>query len=894
LEKTALWKEKVQFLLDPQNKEFLALPPDVRQEMEEILDEAEAEGRLEELMDTVQGEIRGSGVHPVGHALMGLAALRLDWRDEAQALLTSLCGKLEQDGQWEALGWAADQLLQGTGSRKAPGFLVRAAKEGGRGILPAGALDRAYEIFPDHHEIAYLKAQEARERGDEAGARDFLRESLPGFVQAKDAERLEEIYLELTGEADEELLRTLFVSARRLAVRHWKIAEPLLELVLAQIETRELAQEVWDALLGLLVKVPAAGDAIRRMMRQMAPKAFPEVTDVDEILMRSGLFDEKTSAEAAAKNLRTLLGYAPGYYVLHATWGVGRIQSNDGENLIIDFASKPGHRMSLSLAQRALQILPRDDLRVLESARREELERMVRENPAQVVYLALREAGGQATASALRKRLAGSVVPEGSWAGWWKEAKAAMEQHPLLDLSLAYKNTYRIREGEEGDEMPLPTLDRRRGVRTNLNLIRRFLEQYPDALERSRRQHGPILKQWLAEEKTRPEDRLLLGLFLRRVFGNQEDLRGVVREALRRGMEPAEVGDEEDQALVVRTGLEDPEVEAEAILFGLASRHASVRQPVMERLVQDGAEAERIFGELLHEPARHPLALLTVAQEVLKADEDRKPWPDPWEVAASLVQLVDTTTRDTIRRQALALLDPEGPLAERLRQRPAPDTARGRWALVLSQWRSSERSLFKIYDFVQAVGLQEVVEEVQADRSEATNVALERGRVSLEIHGIPMTRATYRALMEERDRVARALRTEIPQAIRKARELGDLRENAEYDAAKLKQAQETERLARINRTLQNAQIIEEMVLPQDVVGPGTEVVLEDTATGRREKLWILGEGDDRHGDEVVSVLSDLGRALLGHKAGDVVRVEGQVPQEIRIVEMRRRLPDAAA
>jgi transcription elongation factor GreA len=221
----------------------------------------------------------------------------------------------------------------------------------------------------------------------------------------------------------------------------------------------------------------------------------------------------------------------------------------------------------------------------------------------------------------------------------------------------------------------------------------------------------------------------------------------------------------------------------------------------------------------------------------------------------------------------------------------ASEATASRWLKIIMEWRSSERALFHIYSFLSAVGLDQAVNEAKTARSEATNRALLTGKVSLEIHGLPMTRTTYKKLQQERDDIAYSLRTDIPEALRKAREHGDLSENAEYDAAKLKQAQFTEQLGSINKRLQEAQIIEEISVPEGQAGPGTQVVLEETATGATESHWILGEGDDYFGGEVISVLAPLGKALLGRQQGDSVRVEGaDGSKEYRVLEVRRRLP----
>ncbi|MBD3333903.1 MAG: hypothetical protein GF355_00120 [Candidatus Eisenbacteria bacterium] len=896
MQETETWKEWIPLLVDPQNKEAMYLEPSVREAIAEILDQAEEEGRLFQLLDAVQEQFSGPGVHPAAHTLMGLANMRLERMPEAISMLTSVCNRLEKERRWVPLEWVARHFFEGTGALKAARFLTKVAEEAGLEALPGGLLDRVYEAFPDEHRLAYLKAQQARATGDEESVQRYLFQSLQGFLQTHRGDRIEEIYLELVGRVDEETLHRLFRGAVRLARKKWEMADPLFDLILPHLTSRELAREGWDTFLELLPKNKDAASTLQRFLRTLAPLAFPEVEDVDRVLMQSGLYDEETKPETAVNNLKALLDLAPGYYVMHANWGVGKIASNDGESIIIDFIpDKPGHRMSLQMATRALEVLPPDDLRVLEVSRPEELQRIAREEPEHLVYLALREAGGQATTTVLRKRLNDIVAPVKSWASWWKEAKARLEGHPRVDMSLAFRNTYRIIEGLGGEEeISLPSLDRKRGVRANLNLIHRFLEQHPGSKSASRHIHGPILKRWVHDERTHADDRVALHLFLESELDIREEGRNeAIRQALAQGLEPADMGEVHQQLTILDAGFSNSESESDAIMFGLASRHERVRDEALKRVREKPDHGRSLLTGLLRNPAERPVMALAVILQTVKAAPDDPVWPDPWEAACGAALLADVTTRDTLRRQAVAILDPQGPLADRLRQTPAPEEIPSYWSLLLRQWHSSERALFHIYTFLKEVGLESVVNEVSAQRSEATNRALRASGQTLEIHGIPMTQSTYQSLLKERDEVEYALRTTIPEAIKKAREMGDLRENAEYDAAKETQAKETARLNSLKRRLQQAEIIENMSIPEGQAGPGTEVVLE-SPQGERRTYWILGEGDAHHGDDVISIMAPLGQTLLGHVTGDTITVQdGDGAREFRLVQIHHRLPEQA-
>lgn len=115
-------------------------------------------------------------------------------------------------------------------------------------------------------------------------------------------------------------------------------------------------------------------------------------------------------------------------------------------------------------------------------------------------------------------------------------------------------------------------------------------------------------------------------------------------------------------------------------------------------------------------------------------------------------------------------------------------------------------------------------------------------------------------------------RKEISLWIERAREHGDIRENADYDAAKNEQGHNEARIRHLDALLKTAVILEGGT--DDVVAPG--VVVEILMDGDDEPIaYLVGSIEERHEDyEVLSVSSPLGQALLGSEVGAVVTYEG--------------------
>jgi transcription elongation factor GreA len=156
-----------------------------------------------------------------------------------------------------------------------------------------------------------------------------------------------------------------------------------------------------------------------------------------------------------------------------------------------------------------------------------------------------------------------------------------------------------------------------------------------------------------------------------------------------------------------------------------------------------------------------------------------------------------------------------------------------------------------------------------------------------------MTRATWERLSKELERLERELKTTIPATIQKARELGDLRENAEYHSAKMKQSNVSKLVASLQLRLARARFVDDAEFRDGVVGLGTEVMLE--SDGETTTYWVLGESEQHFGDHVVSFQAPVGRALMGHVVGDVVTLgDGAEKRTWHIVSIERRLPEHEA
>jgi transcription elongation factor GreA len=147
---------------------------------------------------------------------------------------------------------------------------------------------------------------------------------------------------------------------------------------------------------------------------------------------------------------------------------------------------------------------------------------------------------------------------------------------------------------------------------------------------------------------------------------------------------------------------------------------------------------------------------------------------------------------------------------------------------------------------------------------------------------IPISVEGYKRLEKELDELKKE-RPAVIQAIKEAREEGDLRENAGYDAARERQGMLEARINHIESRMIRFEVIDIDALQSDRAVFGATVTVEDMDSGEQKTFTLLGPDEADHTRGTISIESPVGRALLGKREGDEVSVQvpkGRVDYEV--------------
>ena len=138
---------------------------------------------------------------------------------------------------------------------------------------------------------------------------------------------------------------------------------------------------------------------------------------------------------------------------------------------------------------------------------------------------------------------------------------------------------------------------------------------------------------------------------------------------------------------------------------------------------------------------------------------------------------------------------------------------------------------------------------------------------------VPMLEETYRKLTVELERLKNIERAAIAKVIDEARALGDLKENAEYHAAKEKQGLMEARIAELTDITGRAQVIDPSKLAHDRVSFGSTVILTDHDSGEEIRYVIVGVHESDPSRGLISIQSPVARALIGKEEGEEVSID---------------------
>jgi len=774
-------------------------------------------------------------------------------------------------------------------------YLARTAPED---VERIGHLSRALGIRANDPQLSIELSRALEGTGDAPGARERRLRAAELWLDAGNLESVSEEILRIVEEdLAHEPVRVGRILLRYAAAAPWGDSEPVLDLALPDLATRTAGRLTWSEIEGAASRAPST-PAARKLLADFLRIAVAAERDPDAIVEGTGILRPTEPIESVRARIPKILTLPPGADVAHATWGLGRVTGNDGESVSVEFPGRTGHKMSLGMAARSLDKLPPNGLKVLLARDPEGTRERVRTRDPEIVAAALRDVGGTATLAQLKPRIEPALGGE-EWAPWWKETKDRLKGDPRLDLSEAYRQIFRLAAEGKKAEIALPELNPRLGE-AGIGLLRKFLREHPDQEKRLREHAAPLAARWAADpnlEITLRAQALIYAVSWDAI--PRDRARDLLTDLIRSGLKPGDLplSQHQDMLLDQAEGTSEEQTFLWASVESRLPRLRDRARARLQALLGDG------FAPAVRDRLQHALDAPALATRLIEHYAEHPGGIDAPERPLLLLAALRLLEKDGagvagVPERLLELLQSGGTLAGLFRDTPLDPDTRDTVERMVLHWRGSERRLHPILDFLREAGHPDLADAHEERRSAKAQSLLEgKSLEDLETRHTIMSRPTYEKMEAELKRLKLELKTSIPAAIEKARQLGDLRENAEYEAAKQRQANAAARAQELMNTLDRTRLLETIEVDPSRVGVGTEISLEplDTPGAPPLQYWILGEGDHALGAGILSYRAPILKPLLGKPEGAEVELETpEGMRRYRVASIRKRLPGEAA
>jgi transcription elongation factor GreA len=624
---------------------------------------------------------------------------------------------------------------------------------------------------------------------------------------------------------------------------------------------------------------------------------YAEHPGLPVFLDKSGL-ESGGELKAGIEKMETFLAFSPGRYLFHpAGWGAGRIVDVDAREatVVIDFEGRPGHRMSMEMAAKVTEFIEDRDLRALKFDRKDQLLAWAEEDPVELVRASLRSRRGKASLRDLRDRLTAGIIDPKAWSRWWARTrtrvKAALDismtpgSNPTLELS-ADARTYAqtcVREAAllEGDS----------------RRVRYFRDLLGEAAGQA---DGADAVMGVARVLLGPEPDAADGMDL----GPRFSLACLLAEAAARFP-----GSVDATRLVPDSFASDPEALAKALpeipiaghrltALGILRRTAGPRWAELWRALILRGEPDSADA-CLHELLRHGHEELARAAVATALDRYREfPHAYLWylrlQATGRAPAELPREEPPTLLEKALLLHDHLAVIGFREDAEDMGKVMKGLVSVMQSRDYSVVREAFTAATDAEARNLASLLRNNRSLHRDTRDQMLahmfrkrpDLGRTQAGIQAEttqdplfdPGTLyCTEASLLRKRIEFEDLVNRQIPEnaaEIGRAASYGDLSENSEWSAAIEKQARLTRLSEELAAELAKARIIQPGLADPDEVSLGSRVLLRDEQ-GQRTEFTILGPWELDLDRGFISYMSPIGRALLRHRTGDRVRVEGR-------------------
>ena len=753
--------------------------------------------------------------------------------------------------------------------------------------------ERIIKVDLNEAEIAKKLGDHYSAEGDGEKANEYYKKALLRYVNNKNINSANEIWSKLVASIPEEIDFFLLVQ-RKIAK---SISADKSALMMQELYNYYKDNAKWDTAIDILklnLTIDPKDPWARREIAECYAKKYANHSHVDEYIRSSDLTQSYRNVFEAISDFEKHIAFDARAFVFHRTWGVGVITKVEHDTLTINFGKAGKKEISLKMAVNALQPLARDHIWVIKATvgsksskfkTKEDLAKEIKTNKEWALKTIIKSFDNSCDFKKIKAELVPSILSTSEWTSWNSGAKKVLESDSTFGVNPNNINEYTVRDRAITPE-----------------------EKYSNEFKAQKAFFAriDILIKFIEDESTDKESELLADMFSY-FTGFLKSFNEVDEQVIASYLVVKQVG-QEVPGLAFQSKytfaqlygeLESPK-EMYTVLKG--SKKGDLRAEFLESvkmLPNWEDEFIKMFPAILRKEALNAIINAGHVDKVQKlvsdSFEDFRAYRDvilflfdecseeEWFKAAQVPLQKQLIAIVNIISQCFREIDNHVESTENKKIiknacKMLFDKDNNKYATYMLS--CDEEQMGHMYTLVDDIKGLDGFDGAEKVKTQLRNKILEK-YPDYKFHTTEEKSAapkgmlvTAKKLEEKRNLVEKMQDVDIPaiaKEVAEAKEKGDLKENAEYIAAKEAQHKLGNDLKRLQEELARAVVFDPTTATTSLVSFGTKVTLLDKASGKEEVYTILGPWESDPENGVISYMSPFGNAILDHKVGDDLR-----------------------
>lgn len=839
-------------------------------DIDTLFKEAAAAKAVDEVSEVCEEHLGHTKNSIIALYLSGIISLSRQQIDDSN--MVALMDIFTENKKWNIVEYICQRILEESGeNRTALIKLAECYQNEERPEEMYAVWERLIRVDYEEADIVKALAEHREKEGRTEEAIDFYRKALHRYIARGMFTAVKELWSKLIEACPEDI--DFFLHVQRKIAK--QISEDKASGLLLDLYRHYKAKEDWSTATDILKVVIAYDEknpAVRKEIMDCYRGKFAGHSQLEDYVRLSNLGQSYRSLTEAMADFEKHIAFDVGNFVFHRTWNIGRIAAIRGEEIVIDFAKKRGHSMGLKMAIDSLVTLSRDHIWVLKAVwSKDKLHDKVKSEPVWALRTVIKSFDNRADLKKIKAELVPSILSAGEWTSWSSKAREILKTDPMFGNAQDSIGTFIVRDRSLSlADKIYAQFKAEKGFFERVRFIRDLADKGQTDSEYFMEMLG-FFTGYLRSYSTVTEHIMASYLLVKELAAEHKHLASALTPQF------SELFEKIEDPVSVYEGLRDSELRTSFL------HH-------VKTFVPDWAEVYvRLFPYSLSQSmvntllvAGHTDSLQRMVIDIMENYKDHRDafiwvvknlWDDPWvkdlklsyeKILITLIHILDisfkeienhrdTTENRKINKQVQQILFKEGTL-ETFLDESEHDTIERVYTL-----------LDDVKDLDPAIKLRMRKQIVEKFPDFKITGEVEKAVVS---RGLMVTSEKF---SEKHKLLQQIMEVEVPanqKEIAYALSLGDLRENAEYKAAKEKQDELNSKVAKLKNEIERAQIFDKSTVNASKVSFGTVVHLANETESKDETYTILGPWESDPSSNVISYLSPLGKKLLNHKAGD--------------------------